>query len=84
MSPERLGASAVPKLAVTVRAVPAIEDPVKLADDLLHFSLVNNLELAKANADKLLDKKLGGSKALFVLEMVGDDGLPGTQSESGG
>jgi hypothetical protein len=49
-------------------AVPAIEDPVKLADDLLHFSLVNNVELAKANADKLLDKKLTATEMLQAFE----------------
>ncbi|MCL2647583.1 MAG: hypothetical protein FWD61_11350 [Phycisphaerales bacterium] len=60
--------------APTTPAAPAADDKNKvLADDFMHYSLVNNVEMAKASGQSLLDAKLDPAELVRVFEDAARD-----------
>ena len=70
----------VPATAATVAEAPAGATDVnleKLTGDLLYFSLVNNIELAKANAESAGGGEAGAGELIGGVRGDGErDGLP--------
>ena len=59
----------------------ASEESVKLADDFMHYVLVNNAELAKANGQKLLDANMDPQNFLQAFEKASNGREPRTVIE---
>lgn len=70
---------------VTTEPAPATEGPpkdaIQYADDFMHYSLVNNADLAKANGEKLLNLNLEPQTFLQAFEAAANGRDPRTVME---
>ncbi|HEY4330655.1 MAG TPA: HEAT repeat domain-containing protein, partial [Phycisphaerae bacterium] len=72
-APAAPAAATAPEAPAAAPAASAVDQDTQLAnwaDDVLHYSIVNNIELAKANADQLADAKVPPEAIVKAFESI--------------